>query len=125
MDFEKNLSDGVDSAEFAELMMGSGLKDIERVLERFKMKDATPISTPLANHFILSKKSCSNEELMDTLYSSAVGRLMYVMVYTRPDIAHVVAGAVSLQSRLEKCVALLTTEAGYIIAAEAGNESYG
>ena len=39
-------------------------KNVERVLERFNMKHAKPVSTPLGGHFKLSKKSCpsSNKE---------------------------------------------------------------
>uniref|UniRef100_A0A2N9J8U9 Integrase catalytic domain-containing protein n=1 Tax=Fagus sylvatica TaxID=28930 RepID=A0A2N9J8U9_FAGSY len=170
-------------------------KYVERVLERFNMKHAKPVSTPLGGHFKLSKKSCpsSNKEkenMASIPYSSAVGSLMYAMVCTRPDIAHAVGvvsrfmvnpgkehweavkwifrylrgssksclsfgsskpvlegytdadmagdldgrkstsgflftfagGAVSWQSKLQKCVALSTTEAEYIAATEAGKE---
>jgi ATP-binding cassette subfamily B (MDR/TAP) protein 1 len=60
------------------------------------MENAKPISQPLVNHFKLRKISCpsSKEEMLEVLYSSAVGSLMYAMVCTRPDIAHVV-GVVS------------------------------
>lgn len=72
---------------------------IERVLEKFNMKNAKPVSTPLAGHFKLSvKQSPSNEkekkDMKDVPYASAVGSLMYAMVCTRPDIAHAV-GVVS------------------------------
>jgi hypothetical protein len=170
-------------------------KYVERVLERFNMKHAKPVSTPLGGHFKLSKKSCpsSNKEkenMASIPYSSAVGSLMYAMVCTRPDIAHAVGvvsrfmvnpgkehweavkwifrylrgssksclsfgsskpvlegytdadmagdldgrkstsgflftfagGAVSWQSKLQKYVALSTTEAEYIAATEAGKE---
>ena len=170
-------------------------KYVERVLERFNMKDAKSVSTPLANHFKLSRSLCptttdEKEKMASIPYSSAVGSLMYCMVCTRPDIAHVVStvsrflsnpgkehweavkwifkylrgtsklclsfggskpvlegftdadmagdldgrkstsgflftfagGAVSWQSKLQKCVALSTTEAEYIAATEAAKE---
>ena len=31
---------------------------IEKVLERFRMKNEKPVSTPLANHFKLTKEMC-------------------------------------------------------------------
>ncbi|GKV15591.1 hypothetical protein SLEP1_g26368 [Rubroshorea leprosula] len=170
-------------------------KYVERLLERFNMKHAKPVSTPLANHFKLSKRSCpttkeEKEKMSPIPYSSIVGSLMYAMVYTRLDIAHAVcvvsrflsdpgkihweaikwifrylrgttklcltfrqtepllkgyidadmAGdldnrksilgylftfakeAVSWQSKLQKCVALSTIEAEYIVATEASKE---
>ena len=68
---------------------------IEKVLERFGMKNAKPVGSPLANHFRLCVEQCpkSDEEkdtMKDVPYASAVGSLMYAMVCTRPDIAYVV-----------------------------------
>ena len=65
---------------------------IEKVLERFKMQDAKPVSTHLASHFKLTKEMCPmTQEEIDCMskvpYSSAVGSLIYAMVCTRPDIA--------------------------------------
>ena len=168
---------------------------VERILERFNMKEAKPVTTPLGGHYKLSKSSCpsteeENKKMAVIPYSSAVGSLMYAMVCTRPDIAHAVGvvsrflsnpgkqhweavkwifrylrrtsklclsfgreklvlegytdadmagdldgrkstsgylftfagGAVSWQSKLQKCVALSTTEAEYIAVTEAGKE---
>ena len=72
---------------------------IEKVLQRFRMQNEKPVSTPLASHFKLSKDMCpETQEEIDYMskipYSSTVGSLMYAMVCTRPDIAHVV-GVVS------------------------------
>jgi hypothetical protein len=69
------------------------------VLERFRMQDENPVSTPLESHFKLTKEMCpkTHEQIkyMSRVpYSSTVGNLMYVMVCTRPDIAHAV-GVVS------------------------------
>ena len=74
-------------------------KYIERVLERFNMKHAKLVSTPLGAHFKLRKKSCPSskkekKDIASTIYSLAVGSLMYAMVCTRPNIAHAV-GVVS------------------------------
>ena len=67
----------------------------KKVLERFRMQNAKPVSTPLASHFKLTKEMCPKtqeeiEYMSRVPYSSAVGILMYAMVCTRPDIAHVV-----------------------------------
>ena len=72
---------------------------IEKVLERFRIKNEKKISTPLANHFKLTKEMCPKtqeeiEYMSKVPYSSTIGSLMYAMVCTRPDIAHVV-GVVS------------------------------
>jgi hypothetical protein len=73
---------------------------IEKVLERFGMKDAKLVSTPLAAHFRLSAALSPQHEkdieyMSHVPYSSAVGSIMYAMVCTRSDIAH----AVSVVSR--------------------------
>ena len=73
---------------------------LKKVLERFSMLDAKPVSTPLSAHFKLSSELCpsSNEELeymSKVPYANAVGCLMYLMVCTRPDISH----AISVVSR--------------------------
>ena len=75
-------------------------KYIEKVLERFNMGGANPVITPLAPHFKLSSKQCpkseqERESMAKMPYASAVGCIMYLMVCTRPDIAH----AVSVVSR--------------------------
>ncbi|RVW87889.1 Retrovirus-related Pol polyprotein from transposon TNT 1-94 [Vitis vinifera] len=72
---------------------------VKKVLSRFNMNEAKPVSTPLGSHFKLSKEqSPKTEEERDYMskvpYASAIGSLMYAMVCTRPDIAHAV-GVVS------------------------------
>nr|GEU55404.1 retrotransposon protein, putative, Ty1-copia subclass [Tanacetum cinerariifolium] len=73
---------------------------ISKVLKKFNMSSCKPVPTPLAPHFKLSSHKCpkseeDKEDISRVSYSSAVGSLMYVMVCTRPDLAH----AVSLVSR--------------------------
>jgi hypothetical protein len=69
------------------------------VLERFRMQNEKPVSTPLAIHFKLTKEMCPKtqeeiEYMSRVPCSSASCILMYVMVCTRLDIAHAV-GVVS------------------------------
>ena len=65
---------------------------LEKVLERFGMKNAKPVSTPLASHFRLfaaqSLQSVEEEEYMaQVLYSNVISSIMYAMVCTLPDIS--------------------------------------
>jgi len=80
---------------------------LKRVLQRFQMKKAKMVSTHLATHFKLSSKlSPSNEaeklDMQRVPYASMVGSLMYAMVCTRPDIAHVVGTISRFLSNLGK-----------------------
>ncbi|RVW71082.1 Retrovirus-related Pol polyprotein from transposon TNT 1-94 [Vitis vinifera] len=61
---------------------------VKKVLSRFNMNEAKPVSTPLGSHFKLSKEqSPKTEEERDHMskvpYASAIGSLMYAMVCTR------------------------------------------
>ena len=71
-------------------------KYVEKVLERFNMGNAKQVSTPLAGHFRLSAQSCptTDEErrhMTQVPYANAVRCLMYAMICTIPDIAHVIS----------------------------------
>ena len=79
-------------------------KYVKKVLNRFNMNKAKPVSTPLGSHFKLSKEqSPKTEEEMDYMskvsYASAIGSLMYAMVCTRPNIAHAVGVVSRFMSR--------------------------
>ena len=68
---------------------------LNRVLERFRMKDCSPRAAPIVkwdrfnlNQF--SKNDFEMEQMKNIPYASVVGSIMYVQVYTIPDIAFVV-----------------------------------
>ncbi|KAG8503021.1 hypothetical protein CXB51_000861 [Gossypium anomalum] len=89
---------------------------IEKVLCKFNMQSAKPVSTPLAAHFrlssALSPQSDDEIEYMSHVpYSSVVGSLMYAMVCSRPDLSY----AVSAFGRTENGVI------GYVDADFAGD----
>jgi len=57
------------------------------------MNNEKLVSTSLASHFKLSKEMClTSQEEMDYIckvpYALTIGSLMYVTVFTRPDISH-------------------------------------
>ncbi|RDX73734.1 hypothetical protein CR513_46613, partial [Mucuna pruriens] len=65
------------------------------MLQRFHMQNAKAVSTPLTTHFKLnSRHSHSNEaektNISKVPYASMVDSLMYAIMCTRPDNAHVV-----------------------------------
>src|SRR4051812_46243645 len=67
-----------------------------KVLERFNMTEARPVTTPLASHFRLSSGQCpqspgEEEEMSQVPYASVVGSLVYAMVCTIPDLAFAVS----------------------------------
>ncbi|KAG8489015.1 hypothetical protein CXB51_016942 [Gossypium anomalum] len=124
---------------------------IEKVLCRFNMQSAKPVSTPLAAHFrlssALSPQSDDEIEYMSHVpYSSAVGSLMYVMFgrtkdrvigYVDTDFAgdldrrrsligyvFTIRGCtISWKATSQTTVALSTTEAEYMAITEACKEA--
>ncbi|KAE8689071.1 hypothetical protein F3Y22_tig00110944pilonHSYRG00042 [Hibiscus syriacus] len=96
----KNMDDGQRLKETAAISTGY----VEKMLERFAMSSAKPVSTPLANHFKLSSEQCPKtdkeaEDMAKVPYSNAVGCLMYAMVCTRPDLAHAVSQVCKYMSK--------------------------
>ena len=68
---------------------------INKVLERFRMKDCSPSIAPIVkgDRFNLNqcpKNDLEREQMKNIPYASAVGSLMYAQVCTRPDIAFAV-----------------------------------
>ena len=70
------------------------------MLNHFGMASAKPVCTPLTTSIHLSKLSTAQSKLKKEYmfhvpYTSVIGGLMYVMVFTRPDLAQ----AFSVMSR--------------------------
>ena len=70
---------------------------IGRVLERFNMQFVKYASTPLPINLWLPQQGCptsgpEGEYIKSVPYAPAIVFLVYAMVATRPDIAHVVGG---------------------------------
>ncbi|RVW65982.1 Retrovirus-related Pol polyprotein from transposon TNT 1-94 [Vitis vinifera] len=68
---------------------------INKVLERFRMKNCSPSVSPIVkgDRFNLNqcpKNNLEREQMKNIPYASAVGSLMYAQVCTRPDIAFAV-----------------------------------
>ena len=66
-----------------------------KILKRFNMENAKPLSTPLSMHVKLSKEECPKsdheKEFMSKIpYQSVVGSLMYATIAARTDIAFAV-----------------------------------
>ena len=80
---------------------------VKKILSRFNLNEAKPVSTPLGSHFKLSKeKSPKIEEERDHMskvsYVLAIGSLMYAMVCIRPGITHAVGVVSRFRSRPRK-----------------------
>ena len=70
-------------------------KYVETILQRFNMQECKPARVPISVGVKLSTDQCpktqeEEEDMSRVPYASAVGSLMYAMVCTRLDIAHVV-----------------------------------
>ena len=70
-------------------------KYIETILHRFYMQECNPVKVPIPVGVRLYAEQCpktqeEEEDMSHVPYASVVGNLMYAMVCTRPDIAHVV-----------------------------------
>jgi hypothetical protein len=63
---------------------------VQTVLERFKMHEANPVSTPLDPKVRLAKRIDDDEPWDKALYQSMLGSVMYLMTGSRPDISYAV-----------------------------------
>ena len=71
------------------------------------MQDSKPVKVPIPAGVRLSAEQClktqeEEEDMSRVPYASEVGSLMYAMVCTRPDIAHVVGVLSRFISKLGK-----------------------
>ena len=69
-----------------------------KVIEKYQVKDAKSVSVPLASHFKLSKEQMpktdeARREMSLISYANIVGSVLYLMIRTRPDVAHVISVA--------------------------------
>ena len=68
---------------------------IENLLERFRLQNATTVTTPLAPGAILTKDQCPKmpeevDDMHNNVYRELIGSLQYVSLATRPDITFAV-----------------------------------
>lgn len=63
---------------------------VEKILKKFKMKDAKAVSVPADPHNILMPVDNENEIENRSPYQEAVGSLMFLSVVSRPDITYAV-----------------------------------
>jgi len=68
---------------------------VKRIIDRFKMGDAKPVSVPADPHAILYAAKSDEEIITNVPYRETVGSLTFLAVVSRPDIAF----AVSLVSK--------------------------
>ena len=77
---------------------------ISKVIKKYQMEDAKSVSIPLASYFKLSreqmpKKEEDREEMNQIPYANIVSSIMYLMICTRPDVAHAISVASRSQER--------------------------
>lgn len=67
-----------------------------KALRKFNMLDASSVSISMSAHFRLSiklgsKSEAKKYEMQSIPYVSVVGSLMFDLICTRPDVAHLVS----------------------------------
>jgi len=67
---------------------------IQKLLKKYRLCDANPVSTPVDHNVILLKDDGYSKPVNPVHYQSMVGSLLYAAMATRPDIAQAV-GVVS------------------------------
>lgn len=80
---------------------------ISKVLSRFGMSNAKPVSTPIAQHFKLAAISAEEKEeeskhMESVPYSNAVGSIMYAIVCSRLALAYAASMVNKFMSKLSR-----------------------
>jgi hypothetical protein len=75
---------------------------IDKIFNRFNMQDSKKGFLPMSHDITLSKKQCpmdpdEQKRMREIPYASAIGSIMYVMIYTCPDASY----ALSVMSRYQ------------------------
>ena len=78
-------------------------KYIEKILEKFKMKDCYPAKSPCDAVFRTYDDKDSQVLADDTLYREIIGSLIYLMVATRPDLSFIVSKLSQFMSNPKMC----------------------
>ncbi|KAL6344138.1 hypothetical protein AAG906_031852 [Vitis piasezkii] len=119
------------------LIFGTNLEVVhyvEKILRKFEHFDCKPVSTPYDPSSQLKKNR--EHSVAQIKYAQIIGSLMYLMNYTRPDIAYVVdemkstsgyvfilgGSAVSWKSAKQTCITRSTMEAKFIALEKASSE---
>lgn len=63
---------------------------LTRILKKFNMLDAKPVSIPADPHSVLTEDKTESYESCNVPYREAIGSLMFLSLVTRPDIAYAV-----------------------------------
>ena len=74
----------------------------QRVLDKFRMDQAKPVPTPVDASAKLVKTSEDEETIDQVKYQSAVGSLLYLSMWTRPDITYAVGNVAKFCSNPSK-----------------------
>ena len=62
-----------------------------QIIEKHRMSDAKPVTTPMDPNVVLTKWSkAPKDNRASNLYAAAIGSLMYAAIGTRPDISFAV-----------------------------------
>ena len=85
---------GVNMEQTEEGVILSQKQYIEKLLERYGLQDANPVSTPMDLNVKLVADDGYSKPVDRIRYKSMIGSLLYAAIATRPDISHAV-GALS------------------------------